>query len=346
MLRRCLAVVLLATAGACAGAYPDVGVHAAWRWRPPRLASVGMPGTDARAVAVTYGHQRLVLLDAAGDVTWSSYRLGLRDVAPLLQPDRVYAATDKGTAAFDRATGRIVWDIELGDRANTPVIADDGALAVTTWGGRLVVLDAATGAVRHTIALPGAVLGPAAGRDGVAVAAWDDGLDAGVVAVDVAPGAVRWQRPVGADGVSSPALVGDNVVVVTGDIEAVAFGLSDGRRAWSRPTTGAGSPEVPPFSGKELVVADRRGGLLGLAPSDGRVRWHMDGRGAAVRGGPASTDTHVAMPVDDGRVVFRTDDRVRVLDPPGRVSGVGAGPDGLVLVATREADQNELIAYR
>ena len=305
-----------------------------------------MPGTDARAVAVTYGHQRLVLLDATGGVMWSTYRLGLRDVAPLLQPDRVFADTDKGTAAFDRATGRIVWDIELGDRANTPVVVGDDALAVPTWDGRLAVLDATTGAVRHTVGLPGAVLGPAAGGADVAVATWDDGFRAGVVAVDGATGAVRWQQPVGAGGVSSPAVVGAHAVVVTGDMQAVAFTLADGRRAWTRPTTGAGSPEVPPSVGTELVVADRLGGLLGLAPGDGRVHWRMDGRGAAVRGGPAARGNTVVMPVDDGRVVFRTDDRVTVLDPPGRVSGVGAGPAGLLLVATREANQNELIAYR
>jgi hypothetical protein len=103
---------------------------------------------------------------------------------------------------------------------------------------------------------------------------------------------------------------------------------------------------VPPYAGKEVVVADRRGGLLGVTPSSGRVRWHMDGRGAAVRGGPAATGDLVVMPIDDGRVLFRADDRVTVLDPRGRVSGVGVGPEGILLVATREAEQNELIAYR
>jgi outer membrane protein assembly factor BamB len=346
MLRRCLGfLLLLAIAGACARDQDDA-VHAVWRWRPPRTASVGMPGTDARAAAVTYGHQRLVLLDATGRVAWATYRLGLRDVAPLLRPDRLYAATDTGTAAFDRATGRIVWDVDLGDRANTPVATDDGGLAVTTWDGRLLVLEAATGALRHTVALPGAVLGPAAGARGVALAAWDDGLEAGVVAVDTSSGAVRWQHQVGANGVSSPAIAAHNAVVVTGDMQAVAFSLADGHPAWTRRTSGAGSPEVPPCAGNGLVVADRLGGLLGLAPHNGRVRWRVDGRGAAVRGGPAATGKVVVMPVDDGRVLFRTGDRVTVLDPVGRVSGVAAGPDGIVLVATREAEQNELIAYR
>jgi hypothetical protein len=54
----------------------------------------------------------------------------------------------------------------------------------------------------------------------------------------------------------------------------------------------------------------------------------------------------VALPVDDGRVLIRRGGAVTVLDPPGRVSGVSAGPQQMLLVATREADQNELIAYR
>jgi hypothetical protein len=65
-----------------------------------------------------------------------------------------------------------------------------------------------------------------------------------------------------------------------------------------------------------------------------------------VRGGPAASGSLVALPVDDGRVLLRHGNEVTVLDPPGRVSGVAAGPGGVVLVATREAHQNELVAYR
>jgi outer membrane protein assembly factor BamB len=347
MFRRCfIAVLVLVAAGACADADHRGRPAIAWRWHPPPLGSVGMPATDDRAAAFTYGHLRLVLLDPGGRQTWETERLGLRDVAPLLLVDRVVAATDTGSAAFDRVTGRVLWNVDLGDRTNTPVLASEGVLAVTTWDGRLLLLEASTGAVRHSIALPGAVLGPAAGAEGVAVAAWDDGLEAGVVAVDTSTGAMRWQQPVGADGVSSPSIAGSNAVVVTGDAEVVSFALRDGRRTWTRRTSGAGSPEVPPYAGNELIVADRLGGLLGLAPNNGRVLWRQQGRGAAVRGGPAATDGVVVMPTDDGRVVLRTRNGVSVLDPPGRVSGVAAGPDDLVLVATRDADQNELIAYR
>jgi outer membrane protein assembly factor BamB len=345
MTRRTLLLAIAATLAVAACSRSDeTAVRAVWRWRPPPVASVGMPGADATSVGITYGHWFLVLLDGAGKQQWRAERLGLRDVAPLLQPDRVVAATDTGMAAFARDTGRALWDVDLGDRANTPVPASGGRLVVTTWDGRLLVLDAASGAVQHAVTLPGPALGPGAASGSTAVASWDDGARAGVVAVDVTSGAVRWHVPVAADGVSGPAVGARNAVVVTGDAHAVAYALDTGRRVWSRPTSGAGSPEAPPVGA--VIVADRLGGLIALTMPDGRLRWRVSGAGAAVRGGPAQAGRLVALPVDDGRVLMRHDGQVTVLDPPGRVSGVAAGPGHTVVVATREAQQNELVAYR
>jgi outer membrane protein assembly factor BamB len=226
------------------------------------------------------------------------------------------------------------------------VAVADGRLAVTTRDGRLLVLDGAGGTVEHQVTLPGPVLGPAAATGHVALASWDDGARAGVVAVDAVTGAARWQQPVDADGVSSPAVSGRVAVVVTGDAHAVGFAIDDGRPVWRRTTSGAGSPEVPPFVSTHVVVADRLGGLLALDRRGATAQWRVAGRGAAVRGGPTAVGRYVALPVDDGRVLVRAGDRVTVLDPPGRVSGVAGGAGGLLLVATREADQNELVAYR
>jgi outer membrane protein assembly factor BamB len=348
MLRRsilCLTILLGVAASACRQ-HSTPGLRAVWRWRPPPTASVGMPAVDRMSVAVTYGHLRLVLLDDRGAAAWESDRLGLRDVAPLLLGDRVVAATDTGVAAFDRRTGHRTWDVDLGDRANTPVAVANGRLAVTTWDGRLLVLDGASGTVEHSVTLPGPVLGPAAASGHVALASWDDGAQAGVVAVDALTGAARWRHAVDADGVSSPAVTGRVAVVVTGDAHAVGFALDSGHPVWTRTTSGAGSPEVPPFVGAQVIVADRLGGLLSLDRGTAHAQWRVPGRGAAVRGGPTAVGRLVALPVDVGRVLVRVAGRVTVLDPPGRVSGVAGGAGGLLVVATREADQNELVAYR
>ena len=60
-----------------------------WVWTAPGPAWVGAPAADDTHVAFTYGHQHLVLLDAAGRRRWDTYRLGLRDVAPRLGTDLV-----------------------------------------------------------------------------------------------------------------------------------------------------------------------------------------------------------------------------------------------------------------
>jgi outer membrane protein assembly factor BamB len=340
----CLALV----AGFAAGCDnpPTHGLAAAWRWRPPPLGSVGMPAADRTSIGFTYGHLRLVVLDGHGHRRWEAERLGLRDVAPLLLSDRVVAATDNGAAAFARRDGARLWDVDLGDRANTPVAVSAGTLVLTTWDGHLLLLDAATGVVRATVTLPGDVLGPAAAGSGVAVASWDDGFSAGLVAVDAATGALRWRHAVAADGVSSPAVMDGVAVVVAGDGRVHAFDVSTGAPRWTRATPGAGSPEVPPAVATDLVVADRLGTITALRPGTGAPQWRTSGRGAAVRGGPAVAGRVVGLPIDDGRVLLRRGHDVTVLDPPGRVSGVAAGPGALLLVATREAAQNELVAYR
>ena len=339
-------IVLLALA-ACGPPPGSARLQVAWRWRAPAPASVGMPAGDSASVAFTYGHHRLVHLDGRGRSRWETEHLGLRDVAPLLLPDRIVAATDTGIATFDRRRGSMLWSVDLGDRANTAVSAGPGRLAVTTWDGRLLVLDARSGAVLHTVAVPGDVLGPAAAEAGTAVVSWDDGREAGLAAVDVGAGRLRWSRPVASGGVSSPALVRGLVVVVTGDARLAAFDLTDGDPRWHRPTAGAGSPEAPPFAGPAGVVAvDRLGQLVEVDPADGAVAWTVTGAGAVVRGGPVRAGSLVAVPVDDGRVLIRSGTDVEVLDPPGRVSGVAAGPGATVLVATREAARNEVVAYR
>lgn len=342
-------VVLLAatlTLVGCGAPAEPAQVGVAWRWRAPAPASVGMPTGDASSVAFTYGHRRLVHLDPQGQPRWEAELIGLRDVAPLLLDDRIVAATDTGMAAFTRRTGAPLWNVDLGDRANTAVPVATGRLAVTTWDGRLLVLDASSGAVVHTVTVPGDVLGPAAADGTMAVATWDDGRQAGMAAVDAATGAVRWRTALASGGVSSPAISGGLVVAVAGDASVVAHDLVSGARRWTRAATGAGSPEVPPSVTTGLVVADRLGGLMAMRATDGETAWSVAGRGAAVRGGPAVAGPLVGLPVDDGRVLLRLGTNVEVVDPPGRVSGVAAGSGSTLLVATREAQRNELVAYR
>jgi outer membrane protein assembly factor BamB len=337
-----------AAAGVAAGASATPGV--AWNWAAPPPASTGMPTADDREVAFTWGHEHLVLLDAEGRVRWDVVRLGLRDVAPRLTPDLVVAATDDGMAAFRRADGSKAWDAVLAARANTPVIV--GGLAVTsTWEGQLVGLTLADGRVGWKAPLPGGAIAPPV-SDGRSVAiTWqrEDGKAAGALAVDGATGRPRWAVPVEPGGVGGPAVTPDGAVVfVGGDLFAHALGLADGKERWRTELPGAGSPEVPPVAvgAGAVLVAHRLGGVDLLDTASGRRLWALDTDGIAVRGGPVvGPEGSFAFPLDDGRLVLAGPNReTETRQAPNRLSGLVAGPRGLLVAATRGATVNTVTA--
>jgi len=322
----------------------------AWDWPVPSPASTGMPAADEREVAFTWGHEHLVLLDAEGKARWQVARLGLRDVAPRLTPDLVLAATDGGMAAFRRVDGSKVWDTALAERANTPVVV--GRLAVTsTWQGHLVGLGLADGRVAWKAPLPGGSVGPPA-SDGVAVVVtWQrgDGRAAGALAVEGATGRARWAVAIEPGGVGGPAVTPDGAVVfVAGDLGAHALGLADGRQRWRTQLRGAGSPEVPPVAvgADAVLVAHRLGGLDLLDTATGERRWQVATDGIAVRGGPVvGPGGRFAFPLDDGRLVLAGPARAtEMLQAPNRISGVVAGPGGLLIASTRGANVNSVQA--
>ena len=355
-----LALVLAACAGS-GGEGPRSGGSAAaesadrrWRWVAPPPSYVGMPAADDEGVVVTYGHAHVVLLDAGGRPRWTVDHPNVRDVAARLTPDAVLVPTEEGLLALDRATGTARWEARIGERANTPVVAA-GRAVVSTWDGSLAAFDLAGGGVAWRVPLPGVALGPAGGDDRVVVTTWEaeGGAGAGLLAVDPATGRERWEVPLPVGGLSGPGLLtagGERLaVVIAGDVAAHALSLDSGTERWSTPLEGAGSPEVVPVDagGGTVLLGHRLGGLVLLDGADGRVRWEAASDGVAVRGGPAGPGPGgtYALPLDDGRLLLAGPHRpARLLDPPGRVSGVAAGPGGALLVATRENRENDLSA--
>jgi len=348
---------------------PDTDLPAiGWQWDAPRPGNVGVPAVDERGIVVSYGHLRLVALDAEGDPQWEVERLGLRDVAPRLAGDLAVAATDDGVLAVERTSGRIVWDAVLGERANVPTVAA-GLAHVTTWEGSLVALDLAGGTVAWRVRLPGLALGPAAVHEGTVLATWESepGSEAGLSAFDAASGREHWRLGLRRGGVSAPAVApaaapaagpgppagarppAGTVVVVDGSVGVLGVDLASGTRRWTTVLRGAGAAEVPPVvlaSGKVLVT-HRLGGLALVDPADGRLAWEVvSEEGVVQRAGPAgpTPDGRFALPLEDGTLLMVKDGGVDdVLDPPGRVSGVAvAGPH--LLVATRESGANALFA--
>lgn len=323
-----------------------------WSWPAAPPASGGMPAADADGIALTSGHERLTLLDPTGATRWTAGRQGLREVAPALAAEAVVAATREGVVAFDRASGRLQWEAGLGEEANAPAVVGE-RVVTTTFEGSLVGIDLASGRVAWRTALGGVALGPPAGAGGLAVAAWDTGHAAGIVAVDARTGREMWSAALPPDGVSAPAVdaATGTVVVVAADRAAHGLSLDDGRERWRRAVGGAGSPEVPPqaIGDGSVLVAHRLGGLAMLDGGDGRVRWTASSGSAAVRGGPVGPGANgwFALPLDDGRLMLAGPDRaVDIREPPALVSGVAAGPGGVLVVGLAQGAGNGASALR
>lgn len=348
------------SAGTRAGAPPGAAAVAVrWRWSPTNSTSVGAPAADPSGVAVTYGHERVALLEPDGRVRWEAARVGVREQPPRLTADAVLVPTDDGAlVALARGTGAVRWDTKVAgdyDDVAMPVVV--GGLAVASVDdGSVVAVDLASGRVAWRRTLPGRADGPTATDGHQVLVSWEPERDtvAGLTALDAATGVPRWTAALRAGGVSAPAVVqvpgGPFAVVVDDDLAAKAFDLADGRQRWASPIGGAGSPEVPPLAGTDgsVLVADRLAGLT-LFDADGKEMWRARAHGVAVHAGPAgpALDGQYALPLYAGNLMLAGPGRgSRTLDPPGGLAnGVATAPGGGLYVTTAQGTSNQLVAY-
>jgi outer membrane protein assembly factor BamB len=215
-----------------------------------------------------------------------------------------------------------------------------------------VAVDLALGTVVWRGGLAGPALGPPATDGTTVVVSWDKSGErsGGVVAVEASTGRQRWAVPVPGGGVSAPSVTpGGLAVVVAGDLTARALSLASGKEQWRTALEGAGSPEVPPAPVGEakVLVAHRLGGLDLLDAATGTREWQLRTDGAAVRGGPvvAPDRASFAFPLDDGRFVVAGPGKpTEFRQAPNRLSGLVAGPAGLLVAADRGSPVNTVQA--
>jgi outer membrane protein assembly factor BamB len=149
---------------------------------------------------------------------------------------------------------------------------------------RLTGLDAATGAVRWVLRLPGAgLLGGQAATGGALAMIRSDGV---LQVVSLADGRVRWARFAG----RWPALAAAGGVVMFGmGGRLTGYSARTGQVRWTRAGL-PGQTQVQVLAGLALVSSNGTGRytrttLVAVAPATGRVRWRFD---------PGSGDTVLA----------------------------------------------------
>ncbi len=191
---------------------------------------------------------------------------------PIVADGRVYAMDARSrVSAFDGASGKKVWHIDLGAGVDSEkllgggVAYDNGKIFVATSFAQLIALDASTGKELWHTDLSGPMRAPPAASDG-------------------------------------------RVFVITIDNTIYALAQQDGRKLWSHSgitqTAGLLGGTTPAVLGIEVVAAYSSGEIFALRADSGRTLWSENLAGQ-IRGGAIATLADVrGRPVIDREFVI------------------------------------------
>lgn len=296
-------------------------------WKPQEL---GGPAVDPVGGLVVVGTRDgwVHAYDPDGHRLWAFETGGRIGATPRIEGDVVYVGSGDGCLyALDLASGQQRWRYDAQeDVGTTPVVAGGLVLAMTLQD-TLFAVDQKTGAwrwhhrreMREGFTVEGAASVVAA--NGLALGGYSDGT---VAALDLASGAVRWERKVAPAGdfvdVDGLRLQGKRLFVAAYSGAVYALDVDTGAQEWAHKTAGATRLALGPG----ILVAVTTTQLVGLSPLDGSLRWSAPLDGAPA-GPPAASGGRLAIP--------NTRSLLLVDGPSGRVlrafnpgTGISASP--------------------
>jgi len=151
--------------------------------------------------------------------------------SPALAGDRVFfAGPDGKVRALEAASGKVLWERDLGCNITTALLATDAGVYAGGTDRRLYRLDPATGTVTARIELEAPPYGNLVAAGDVLLALVGE---AGLVAVRSDLAGVRWQRKAAEEWSTPRPLVAGGTVLAGGPGELVALRLEDGSPAWT-----------------------------------------------------------------------------------------------------------------
>ena len=196
-------------------------------------------------------------------------------------------AAPKKVLALDPLTGRMQWEAPFTGLLDGPLQAGAKSVLCPLEGGRIAVLDPATGAMRCLLRLPAwapasddaapakpRMLFPCEGA-GLILAGWSSPAEEpkpqrSLFAFDAATGDLRWSAALPAGSEAHPLLHGD-LVLAAGGGQARAFRLADGAPAWSAPLPRRALDSAQLIAGRLLIRAGQE--IVALDATTGRALW-------------------------------------------------------------------------
>lgn len=217
------------------------------RWQVATKPLSAGVGSDGHVTAVVTQEGMVVAYDAQGKQLWASQAASAVNVPPAVGNGIVAVrTTDYRVQAFDAASGKLRWNVQrpgpaLALRTSMRMAVEPHLLVVGMPNGRLLVLDAASGAVR-----------------------WEGTISASRGASDL-------ERI--SDVVGEPQIIGPMLCGVSYQGHTTCFDVSQGGRAiWSQDISSATGLAN---DGQHLYLADQRDVVRALDLKDGHSLWQQ-----------------------------------------------------------------------
>ena len=245
-----------------------------------------------------------------GSVLWKQ-NLGTEvRSSPVVANGRVFAGTNDGHVfALDPLAGAVVWSFQAGAAVSTPIAVDGrGYLLFCAGDSKLYDIDGSTGHQKWQLHFSADPTGspPAYANDTVYVGAGQK-----MYALNPRTGYTKWQTQL-AQGVASPAAVGDGCEFVATDDNQIVCLNSEGGQVWAA-AIGSRSITAPLVIGKTLIVSTEHGVLLAYSADTGTLLWDyvLQSPGNVQASGIYADNTLYALGTDGGLAAFqaKTPDR-------------------------------------
>lgn len=214
---------------------------------------------------------------------------GFYKIQPVISGSTIYvAASDGSLEAFDKRSGKSLWDVELEFPLSGGVGVYADALFLGSSDGFVIKVDAGSGEVLWSTRLSGEVMSVPQSNGAMVVV---HSLDGKLQGLDFASGAVVWTYDstvpaLTLRGSGSPLVSGDTVYVGFANGRVLAFDMATGSISWeARIAIPQGRSEIErvvdidgtmALEGDELFVASYQGRIAALNVSDGSKLWQYD----------------------------------------------------------------------
>ena len=226
---------------------------------------------------------------------------------------RIYAATGFGSVvALDPASGKVLWDKNVGAPVRASPTAAGERVFVVTMEGQTLCLSGSDGSELWTFrGMPerARILGnssPAVEGD-VVVFPYATG---DVVALQASTGQTIWSESLARTRTGSsmaamsdtarPAIDGGTVFAIGHAGRMVATSHRTGERLWSLTIPGIQAPWV---AGESVFVVDTGGQLLAIGRRDGKIQWSVKLPGSSTWSGPVLAGNRLWLASSTGQLV-------------------------------------------